>query len=88
MRHVEAFRKQHENAINLHIEHERIVAIERRELRTPHQVLDAALKKAQKIGVPQTFARAVRKRKYKGAYYLLGEPGLREIASDYFSRKL
>lgn len=87
-KHVDAFMKKHKDAANLHVEHERVVALEKRKVRTPEEALDEALKNAQKIGIPPIFANSLKKRKYENARYLLKEPVLREIASDYYSRKL
>ncbi len=85
---VKAFVARHKAAANLHVEHERLVAIARRESRTPKEALEQAIKKARKLGVPAAFARALKKRKWGSAYDLLKDGGLREVASDYFSRRL
>ncbi|MFH1306650.1 MAG: CCA tRNA nucleotidyltransferase [Candidatus Micrarchaeota archaeon] len=86
--HVDAFVEKHKNAINLHAEHDRVVAIEKRKCRTPREALEEAFKNMERTGVPKPFANALKKREWENAYYLLGEEKLREIASDYFSRKL
>ncbi|MFA5108390.1 MAG: CCA tRNA nucleotidyltransferase [Candidatus Micrarchaeia archaeon] len=86
--HVQAFAKKHKNALSLHIEHERIVAIEKRKLTNAKQAIEDAIKNADKVGIPPQFEKAFAKRKYFDAYYLLKNVKMREIASDYFSRKL
>lgn len=85
---VKAFLARHKKAANLHVEHERVVAITRRECRTPKEQLEKALAKAEKIGIPAPFARAMRKRKWGTAHDLLKDAACREVASDYFSRRL
>jgi len=86
--HVQAFEKEHERAINLHLEHERIVAIERRDIRDAKELVNAILKNAQKIGVPSTFAKALKSKEWLNIYSSLSDKRVRSIASDYFSRKL
>ena len=85
---VEAFLHAHRSAVNLHAEHERVVAVEKREDRAPKEALETALKEAGRLGVPEPFAKALKKRKWGTAYDLLKDAQWREIASDYFSRKL
>ncbi|MDE1797934.1 MAG: CCA tRNA nucleotidyltransferase [Candidatus Micrarchaeota archaeon] len=85
---VEAFLSAHRSALNLHVEHERVVAVERREERTPKEALEAALRRSGRLGVPEPFARALKKRRWGTALDLLKDGQLREIASDYFSRQL
>ncbi len=85
---VEAFVKAHREAVNLHVEHERVVAVEKRESRTPREALEAAFGQMGRLGVPQPFVKALKKRKWGTATDLLRDGQLREIASDYFSRKL
>ncbi|VVB57263.1 CCA-adding enzyme [uncultured archaeon] len=87
-RDVEAFIKRRKGAANVHVEHERLVAVVRREQRTPKEVLEEALQNPAKLGIPAPFARAMRKRKWGAALDLLKDAGLREVASDYFSRRL
>ncbi len=85
---VNAFLARHKKAHNLHVEHERVVAVARRECRTPKELLENAMKKPQKTGIPAPFVRAMKKRKWGVATDLLADEGLREVASDYFSRRL
>ena len=83
---VAAFISRHEKDANLHVEHERVVAIARREERTAKEVLERAMKKSERIGVPAQFVRAMRKKRWGTAQDLLADAALREVASDYFSR--
>ncbi len=85
---VAAFISRHEKDANLHVEHERVVAIAKREGRTAKEVLEKAMKKAERIGVPAPFARAMRKKTWGTAMDLLSAQALREVAADYFSRRL
>lgn len=85
---VEAFLLRHRHALNLHVEHERVVAIEKREARTPKEALERALRQPSRLGIPKPFVAALRKRRWGTAMDLLREQKLREVASDYFSRKL
>ena len=62
--------------------------MEKREDRAPKEALETALKEAGRLGVPEPFAKALKKRKWGTAYDLLKDAQWREIASDYFSRKL
>ncbi len=85
---VNAFLARHKKAHNLHVEHERVVAVARRESRTAEELLEKAMKKPEKTGIPAPFVRAMKKRKWGTAMDLLKDASLREVASDYFSRRL
>ena len=85
---VNAFLARHRSAANLHVEHERVVAVARRESRTAKELLEKVMKKPEKAGIPAPFVRAMKKRRWGTAYDLLKDEGLREVASDYFSRRL
>ena len=52
---VEAFLSRHQKAANLHVEHERVVAIAKRECRTPKEQIEKALQAPEKIGIPAPF---------------------------------
>lgn len=84
---VELFTKRHSDALNLHLEHERIVAVERRTLKTPELVLQLAVKEGESLGIPAKFLKALRNGKIGGANDLLRPPYL-EVASDYFTRRV
>ncbi len=85
---VEAFSKRHARALNLHVEHERLVALAPRRARTPKEVLEQALHTPEKIGIPAPFIRVLKRKKWEKAAYLLKDKALREVASDYFSRRI
>ena len=87
-KHVPAFVKMHKNAENLHAEHERIVALEKRKNIYPKESIEDAIRKPKESGIPPEFAAALRKRNYRDAKWLASERRLREIASDYLFRKL
>lgn len=84
---VDSFIATHKNAHNLHFEHERIVAVEKREIRTCEAELSDAITEGKKLGIPPEFAKALGKCKYNGAAGLLSGKYL-EVASDYFSRRV
>ena len=50
---VKAFVEKHSRALNLHIEQDRIVAVEKREIRSPEEALHAACRNPRKSGVPE-----------------------------------
>jgi len=84
---VELFAKKHSNALNLHLEHEKIVAVERRLGKTPEGVLKDAMAGGKSLGIPEKFLVALRKSRMGGANELLKPPYL-EVASDYFTRRV
>ncbi len=87
---VEAFIRTHEKAgaLNFHLEHERIVAVRMRPHRTPKEALEAALRQPGRLGIPAPFARAMKKARWGTALDLLKKAPWREVASDYFTRRL
>jgi len=86
--HVGAFMKMHKNAENLHAEHERIVALERRKNVYPKDSVNEAIAKPKESGIPPDFAKALGKSRYRDSKWLASDKKLREVASDYLFRKL
>lgn len=86
--HVEIFMQKHKTAENLHAEHSRVVAIEKRERVEPLQTIKWAIKNSQKVGIPIKFAKVLAKSEYKSPNWLATTPKLRAIAADYLLRKL
>lgn len=84
---VDAFIAKHSRAMNLHLEHEKIVAVEKRAVRTPEQAIKAALSESETSGIPPKFAIALKRAKYGKSPDLLKGP-YAEVASDYFSRHI
>ncbi len=80
----EHFVKSHKNAMNLHIEHNRVVAIEERKYCTPESIVKSAIKDPSKIGVPENFTPYIKKLKLLNISQLLSRKYL-EVASDYFT---
>lgn len=85
---VERFVRAHRRSSNVHVEHERVVAIAPRPARTPEQTLRAALRAPKHLGLPPAFLRALKAAKWGTALDLLRTPAGREVASDYFTRHL
>lgn len=84
---VENFLAGHRGASNVHIEHDRIVAVEKRRVRDAKDAIVKILREAGKIGVPGNFQPLVKKAKIAGLAELMKDK-YREIASDYFTRSV
>ncbi|PIN82972.1 hypothetical protein COV61_04490, partial [Candidatus Micrarchaeota archaeon CG11_big_fil_rev_8_21_14_0_20_47_5] len=84
---VEGFMRAHKNAQNLHVEHARIVAIEKRKIEMAEKAVRLAMKNPQKYGVPENFIKCFSRAKFLGEAELLSER-CREFVSDYYTRKI
>ncbi|VVC00232.1 CCA-adding enzyme [uncultured archaeon] len=84
---ADAFVEKHSGALNMHIEHERIVAVEKREVTDAATALSEACRKPQGLGVPHRMEEAIRKGKILEGKALLKEK-YREFLSDYFFAKI
>ena len=84
---TEKFISAHKNALNLHIEHERIVAIEHRVIQNAAQGALIAVKEPIKCGIPENFAKKMEKAKFLGIKKLLGKRYL-GFVSDYYTRQI
>jgi len=86
-RDVDAFVKKHKNALNIHLEHDRIVAVEKRAVRDAHQALSRACRHPSGLGVPANMERALAKCEVCDAVRLpLAKYA--EMLSDYFFAKI
>jgi len=86
-RDCEEFVKRHKKALNLHIEHERLVAVERRKETDALKALSAACKNPIGLGVPGEMAKELCKAKVSEASRALCKKYL-EFYSDYFFAKI
>jgi tRNA nucleotidyltransferase (CCA-adding enzyme) len=84
---VDAFVKRHGSALNLHLEHDKIVAVERRGVLHAKAALVAACKKPSGLGVPANMEKALGAGSVVAAEKLLSEKYL-EMLSDYFFAKI
>jgi tRNA nucleotidyltransferase (CCA-adding enzyme) len=84
---VDAFVKRHSGALNMHIEHDKIVAVERRSVLHAKAALVAACKKTSGLGVPANMEKALGAGSVVAAEKLLSEK-YREMLSDYFFAKI
>lgn len=83
----EKFLSAHRNALNLHIEHERLVAVEKRGLQSAESALKEMLRTPVKIGIPENFIPLVKKCKFLPPSSLLAKKYI-EFAGDYFTRRV
>lgn len=86
-RDVDAFVKKHKNALNIHLEHGRIVAVDRREARDALRALAHACRHTQGLGVPRNMERALERCEVLDAGRLLSKK-YAEFMSDYFFAKI
>lgn len=84
---VDAFVETHSKSLNLHLEHDRIVAVERREVVDAATALHIACSKPQGLGIPQNMARAMKSAKVSDAQKLLRKE-YAEFLADYFFAKI
>lgn len=86
-RDVESFVKKHRKALNLHMEHGRIVAVERRGARDAKAALIAACRRPEGLGVPGKMARQLaRCRVLEGG--AIASPKWAGFLSDYFFARI
>jgi len=84
---VDAFAKRHADAPNLHIEHDRIVAVERREVLHASKALGNACKDPHGLGVPQGMEKQLARAKVLPAALIVKKKHL-EFLADYFFAKV
>jgi tRNA nucleotidyltransferase (CCA-adding enzyme) len=84
---VDAFVKAHAGSLNLHLEHDRIVAVEKREVVDALSALRMACKNPHDLGIPENMAHALKAAKVSGAGHLLKQK-YAEFLSDYFFAKI
>jgi tRNA nucleotidyltransferase (CCA-adding enzyme) len=86
-RDVESFVKTHRHALNLHIEHGRMVAVEKRKARDAKAALLSACRRPDGLGVPGKMARQLARCKvYEGGEIATAKWA--EFLSDYFFAKI
>jgi tRNA nucleotidyltransferase (CCA-adding enzyme) len=83
---VEKFLKVHNKAQNLHYEHERIVAVEKRACNDAISLLRVWVKSPD--GIAKGLVTEIKKAKIIDAKILLEKKNLIEVASDYYSRRI
>ena len=86
-RDCESFVKKHRSALNMHIEHDRLVAVERRAVRDSLAALAHACRSPHGLGVPENMERAMARCEAMGAEKLLSKK-YAEFLSDYFFAKI
>lgn len=84
---VEAFVKRHSAALNLHLEHDQIVAVEKRRARNAAPALARACRRATGLGVPAAMEAALKRAKIvRGS--AIAKKGHEEFLTDYFFAKI
>ncbi len=83
--HVDQFIKSHKKALDIHIEHDYICAIEKRQICTVKDAFKQALK--SRIGIPKTFLPLIKKAKLLSKKSLINKK-YKEIAIEYFTRTI
>jgi tRNA nucleotidyltransferase (CCA-adding enzyme) len=86
-RDCEAFVKKHSNALNMHIEHDRVVAVEKREMRDSMAALAFACRHMHGAGIPENMEKAMAHCEVMEAGKLLSKK-YTEFLSDYFFAKI
>jgi len=86
-RDCEAFVKKHRGALNIHIEHDRIVAVEKREMLDCLPALVQACRHPRGAGIPENMEKMIVHCKVLGAEKLLSKK-YAEFLSDYFFAKI
>jgi hypothetical protein len=71
----------------MHIEHDRLVAVEKREVRDAHKALSHACRRPRGAGIPEKMEQALARCEVVGADKLLSEKYL-EFLSDYFFARI
>ena len=84
---TDAFVKKHSRALNLHIEHDRIIAVEKRASSTAEPALKGACRRPQGLGIPQRMEGALSRAALLSGGAMLREK-YREMLSDYFFAKI
>lgn len=83
---VERFLFTHKDAQNLHFEHDRIVAVEKREFSDANKLIKDWIKRPEAIA--KGLFKEVKRGRVVDAYALLEKKNLLQVASDYYSRKV
>lgn len=86
--HVGTFIKTHRFAENIHAEHDRIVALERRKNTQPLQSIKEAIENGKNGSIPRDFFVLLKKSRIQKPNWLAKSKKMREIACDYLFRKL
>jgi len=86
-RDCESFVKKHKSALNMHIEHDRMVAVEKREVRQCLPALAHACRHPHGMGMPENMEKAMARCEAFGAEKLLSKK-YAEFLSDYFFAKI
>ena len=86
-RDCESFVKKHRLALNMHIEHDRIIAVEKRASSTAEPALKGACRRPQGLGIPQRMEGALSRAALLSGGAMLREK-YREMLSDYFFAKI
>lgn len=84
---VDAFVETHSNSLNLHLEHDRIVAVERRGIVDAATALHIACSRPRGLGIPENMAHAMKSAKVSEAKQLLKKK-YAEFLADYFFAKI
>ncbi|MFA5929253.1 MAG: CCA tRNA nucleotidyltransferase [Candidatus Micrarchaeia archaeon] len=86
-RDCESFVKKHKSALNMHIEHDRMVAVEIRKVRQARAALLHACRHPHGAGIPGNMEHAMARCEVAGAERLLSKK-YAEFLSDYFFAKI
>ena len=86
-RDCESFVKKHRGALNMHIEHDRMVAVEKRGVRDALPALMHACRHPHGAGIPENMEHAMARCEVHGAEKLLSKK-YAEFLSDYFFAKI
>jgi tRNA nucleotidyltransferase (CCA-adding enzyme) len=84
---VEAFVKKHSDALNIHLEHDRMVAVEKRGVLSAEKALAAACRNPKGLGVPAGMEGQLARAKVVPATKIATSTHL-EFLSDYFFAKI
>lgn len=84
---VDEFVREHRNALNVHIEHDKIVAVEHRGTMNAEEAVKKILKQPERHGIPENFHVLVKRSKFLSLNALLGKEYI-EFVSDYFTRSV
>ncbi|MCX8163143.1 MAG: CCA tRNA nucleotidyltransferase [Candidatus Micrarchaeota archaeon] len=85
---VQEFIKKHKKALNIHVEHHQIIAIEKRKFFRPEELVSFILKNPAKFGIPKELHKAIAKASIFKPEELLKNKTFLAIAADYFLRKI
>ncbi len=83
---VDAFVKKHKNSLNLHIEHDRIVAVEKREITDAKKAIANACKRQDGLGIPKAMQKELKKCEILEGKLIIREKYLKFLADYFFAR--